>query len=218
MSGNGAMTQEELDHWTADVFQGEHGPGSGGGGGGEALLPMAKPEPFWIAVFIVLGVGSAGLFVWLMWYLLKKCVDDDLGAVTSEDIRLHYSNKHSSRGGGGGGDGGGGGGLIDDMSGKCAVCREKQKDGKGWRTSGYGGCGYLVCNDCHANYRPLAERCVACGQFYCYRRGWVTFSDLERDNEQPVRSASGRAAVKARWGEEGRDEQGEDGLRRRNNS
>ena len=214
MSGNGAMTQEELDQWTADLFEHEHGGDAAGGNHATVI----KPEPFWIAVFVILGIGLAGLVVWFLYYVLTNCVDDDLGAVTSEDIRLHYSNNKKS---------GGGGGLIDDTSGKCAICYQKKQtvDGKAWQTSGYGGCGYLVCNHCYVNYRPLAERCVACGQFYCYRRGRVTFSDLEKDNEQPVRSAAGMAAVRSRWGQEDTGEEwqgvGQDeleGLRQRLNS
>ena len=201
MKDSGAMTQEELDRWTEDLFQDEIGAD---------YQRTMKPQPFWIAVFILLGFVFAALFVWVLYFALTRCVDDDLGAVTSEDVRLHYStNKNNSAEGEGANSG-----LIDDTSGKCAVCREKKKGGSSWKTSGFGGCGYLVCNDCYVNYRPLEERCVMCGQFYCYRRGRVTFSDLEKESTNSVRTPQGKAAVQELWrGDDG--DKNEEGLRRR---
>ena len=155
-----AMTQEELDRWTEDMFEQVRSQ------------PVVKPETFWIIVFILLGVLMAVIFVGALYWIMKKCVDEDLGG-SSEDVRLQFLANQNEKGDEARS------ALINDMSGKCAVCHEMKKSGTNWRTSGFGGCGYLVCKECYVNYKPLEERCVMCGQFYCYRRGRVTFEELE---------------------------------------
>lgn len=178
-----AMTQEELDSWTEDVFK------------QVGSRPVAKPQTFWIIVFILLGILMAMIFVGILYWIMRKCVDEDLGG-SSEDIRLQFIANDK--------EGGMSSPLLNDMSGRCAVCHNISKAGKNWRSSGFGGCGYLVCKECYANYKPLEERCVVCGQFYCYRRGRVTFEELERqedtvgDGDDPDETPSGlrrRASV-----------------------
>ena len=48
----------------------------------------------------------------------------------------------------------------------------------------------MTCHDCFVGYVPLKERCVVCGQFYCYRRDRVTFIDLQREEGDSQKDSS----------------------------
>ena len=153
-----AMSRDEIDDYTNSMHEGLKGS-------------SGHLEIKYMIIFAGLGVICAAGLMYFVFSMLSNIAFDDL---TDEEELLKSGGEQSDRQG-----------LIDSSDGKCAVCRMDTKgQGSTWQTTGVGGCGYLTCNDCFVNYCPLKERCEICGQFYCYRRGRVTFIDLMKEEQE----------------------------------
>jgi len=173
---SGAMTAEEVEYWTNSMNHEDASSSSNiqfhdGVGGGNGL------EIRYIMMFGVLGVLCAALVMYVIFSMIQNVAFDDL---TDEE----WSQANDS-------DAGANSSLLANSDGCCVLC-EKNTTGKGseWQTTGLGGCGYLTCHDCFVGYVPLKERCVVCGQFYCYRRDRVTFIDLQREEGDSQKDSS----------------------------
>ena len=175
--GNGAMTEAELETWEAEFWADQER---------DALAQPALSshmQAVWVVVACLGGVGAAVLVMWGVFRAVSAMADDDL-SVDEWDRRHAIASARVGGHGHGHRHGASENSKIDDTSGKCAICGQKHQGGVTWQQNGFGGCGYLTCHECYINYRPLASRCEMCGQFYCYRRGRVTFKDLSEAEAQ----------------------------------
>ena len=202
------MSTEEVEYWTNSM--GEAPPPTG-------QILGAPPtgshlEMQYIIIAILIGSLTAGGLMYSLFRMIQNVAFDPL--TEEEKLQALYHVPTTE--------------LIDSSDGKCVVCR-KDTRGKGreWQTTGVGGCGYLTCDECFSGYKPLANRCEICGQFYCYRRGRVTFIELmneaevDDENNNVDIDKRKRSDVRTETEDEEerktgtRDENKDDGLRRR---
>ena len=208
---SGAMSTEEVEYWTNSMNQDDaanppatidsslhrpielefhDGPTTG-----------SHLETQYIVLFCVLGIMAAGLVMYCVFSMVQNISFDDL---TEEDLAWQKANNlgesecNDTN-------------LLDSNDGTCAICRKDTKgQGSEWQTTGVGGCGYLTCHECFIGYVPLNERCVVCGQFYCYRRGRVTFIDLQKDEAENEKRRMNGGVISTIVGEDDVYDSGDD--------